>query len=40
MLAIDKFMGFFEPEIVAFEPVEDVAYLTRYARTVEITETG
>ncbi len=39
MLTIDKFMGFLEPEIVAFEPVGNVAYLTRYARTVEVTET-
>jgi len=39
MLMIDKFMRFLELEIVAFEPVENVAYLTRYARTVEITET-
>jgi len=36
---INKFMRFLELEVVAFEPVEDVAYLTRYARTVEITET-
>ncbi len=39
MLTINKFMRSFELEIVAFEPVEDVAYLTRYAKTVEITET-
>ncbi len=39
MLMIDKFMRSFELEIVAFESVENVAYLTRYARTVEITET-
>jgi len=39
MLMIDKFMRFFELEIVAFKPAEDVAYLTRYARTVEVTET-
>jgi len=38
MLTIDKFMRSLELEIVAFEPVEDVAYLTKYARTVEITE--
>jgi len=36
---IDKFMKFFELEIVAFKPVEDVAYLTKYAKTVEITKT-
>jgi len=35
---IDKFMKFLELEIVAFKPVEDVAYLTRYAKTVEITK--
>jgi len=39
MLTIDKFMRFLELEIVAFEPVEDVAYLTKYAKTVEITKT-
>jgi len=36
---IDKFMKFLELKIVAFKPVESVAYLTKYARTVEITET-
>jgi len=35
---INKFMKFLKLEVVAFEPVEDVAYLTRYAKTVEITE--
>jgi len=39
MLIIDKFMRSLELEIVAFKPVESVAYLTRYARTVEVTET-
>jgi len=39
MLTINKFMKFFELKIIAFESVEDVAYLTKYARTVEITET-
>ncbi len=39
MLMIDKFMKFSELEIVAFKSVESVAYLTKYARTVEITET-
>jgi len=39
MLTIDKFMRFLELEIVAFKSVENVAYLTRYAKTVEITET-
>jgi len=38
MLMIDKFMKFLEFEIVAFKSVEDVAYLTRYVRTVKITE--
>jgi len=36
MLMIDKFMRFLEFKIVAFKSVEDVTYLTRYARTVEI----
>jgi len=36
---IDKFMRFLELEVVAFEPVENVAYLTRYAKTVKVTET-
>jgi len=39
MLMINKFMKFLELEIVAFKSVENVAYLTKYARTVEITET-
>ena len=40
MLAADKFMGSSEPEVVAFEPAEGVAYLARYAKTVEVTEAG
>ncbi len=38
MLTIDKFMRFLELKIVTFKSVKNVAYLTRYARTVEITE--
>ncbi len=39
MLMIDKFMRSLKLEIVTFKSVENVAYLTKYARTVEITET-
>jgi len=39
MLTIDKFMRFLKLKIVAFKSVENVTYLMRYARTVEITET-
>ncbi len=39
MLMINKFMRFLKLEIVTFESVENVAYLTRYAKTVEITKT-
>ena len=36
MLMINKFMKSLKLEIVTFESVESVAYLTRYAKTVKI----
>jgi hypothetical protein len=39
MLLIDKFMKFLAFKIVISESVKNVTYLTKDARTVEITET-
>ncbi len=38
MLMINKFMRSLKLKIVTFESVKNVAYLTRYARIVKITE--
>ncbi len=38
MLMIDKFMKFFRLKVEASKSVEDVTYLTEYARTVKVTE--